>query len=70
MKNVYVKISSTNSTQTVELIARRSITFFPNEISEKRKGRGRIGENNELKKKRGLTIVYDVLFHNRWRKGI
>lgn len=70
MKNVYVKISSTNSTQTVELIARRSITFFPNEISEKRKGKGRIGENNELKKKRGLTIVYDVLFHNRWRKGI
>lgn len=65
-----MKISSTNSTQTVELIARRSITFFPNEISEKRKGRGRIGENNELKKKRGLTIVYDVLFHNRWRKGI
>lgn len=51
MKNVYVKISSTNSTQTVELIARRSITFFPNEISEKRKGKRRIGENNELKKK-------------------
>lgn len=65
-----MKISSTNSTQTVELIARRSIMFFPNEISEKKKGRGRIGENNELKKKRGLTIVYDVLFHNRWRKGI
>lgn len=60
-----MKISSTNSTQTVELIARRSIMFFPNEISEKKKGRGRIGENNELKKKRGLTIVYDVLFHNR-----
>lgn len=33
-----------------------------------KKRRGRIGENNELKKKRGLTVVYDVLFRNRWKR--